>query len=68
MSRGEDVRPEIAAEAEQSRQTRERAEERLQQVRRTPGVGWALADLLRDLNASNGFAEMLFRDAIRGSS
>lgn len=68
MSRDDNVRPEIAAEAEQSRQSREEAEQRLQTVRTSPGAGWALAELLAELNAANGFAELLVRDVIRGSS
>ncbi|MGI5162604.1 DUF7620 family protein [Microbispora sp. CA-102843] len=62
------VRPEIAAEAEQSRQARIAAEAGLrraqEQHKRTERQ---LVDVLRELNASNGFAELLIRQVIRES-
>ncbi len=62
------VRPEIAAEAEQSRQARIAAEARRDQVReQSEQDGQRLADVLRRLNESNGFAELLVREVVRGS-
>lgn len=61
------ARPEIAAEAEQSRESRLDAEANLEQAREKHGDDTALANLLAALNASNGFAEALVREVIRGS-
>ncbi|MEU8279806.1 hypothetical protein ACFYOK_04595 [Microbispora bryophytorum] len=62
------VRPEIAAEVEQSRQARIQAEAGLERTReRTEQTDQQLTDVLRQLNASNGFAELLVREVIRGS-
>lgn len=61
------IRPEIAAEAEQSRQAREDAEADLERARAKHVDDLSLADWLRSLNASNGFAEALVREVVRGA-
>lgn len=59
MSRDDDVRPEVLRAEQQARESNQRADAELAQVRQAAAATDALTARLRRLNASNGFAELL---------
>jgi hypothetical protein len=61
------VSPDIEQAEKQSQESKRQAEKDLERARETSVDVEALADRLRRLNASNGFAELLVRAVVRGS-